>query len=330
MALLLLASAALAAEYRQIEVADGRTLLGEVVATGDQGLTLRLPQGVTDVVFPDIVRLDPVAAALVEAQPPLRVLVLPSAGADPATEDSADRQLLATLAAVPYTRVTTLDALPQTVSDTTRSTLRSCGLDTTCVVSAATDVPVDVVVMPVLRVDTTVEELVLASVWLDAPRAQRRVATSHPLGAEARGPDIAAAAFTLLGVRPADGAAKAGVEAAARPQGVPVVTPAPVPSPPVAAAPPRDLRGYEFIPVPGITAFADGRPGAGVAAMAVVVPATAALVYVAGHESARAGTVVAVSAIGYYALCVVSNRIVAPVYVTPTDGGAVISAGGRF
>lgn len=323
--MLLLAGLAVAAEHRQIEVADGRVLLGEVVATGDQGLTLRLPQGLADVLFTDIVRLDPVAAELVAAQPALRVLVLPSAGADPATEASADQQLLSTFAAVPYTRVTTLEALPPTVPEATRAALRACALDTTCVVSAATDVPVDIVVMPVLREESTVEELVLASVWLDAPRAQRRVSTSHPPGPEARAADVATAAWQLLGLQPVDGAARAGVEAAAR-----SVIPAPVqvPSPPVQA--PKDRSALAFIPLPGITAFVDGRPGAGAAALGVVVPATAALVYVAGHESARASTAVAVSVLGYYTMCVVSNRIVAPVMVTPTVGGAMLSTGGRF
>lgn len=339
-ALLLAVVSAWAAEYRRIELADGRIVTGQVVADTADGITLSIPQGLADVAYSDVVRIDNVDPAVAAAVPPLRLLVLPTTGS--ADASTVDRQLRAALSAVPATSVLSLDTLPPTVSDATRAALRGCGLDASCVVSAATDVPADVVVMPQVSAQPTVEEVRLASVWLDAPQAQAHVTTAHPTNVRARADDLGGAAFTLLRVRPADAAAQAAAGqlafAAVAPTTSPTSTPAPLapvarPTPPrvaVTRAPRGDTTWQSFVPVPGFTAFMNGKPGLGAAAVAVVVPSTAAVTWAAGVGSARASTMIGLSVVGYYTFCVVSNRIVGPVLVAPTPGGAALVTGGTF
>lgn len=312
---LILVGLASAAEYRSIEVADGRTLVGEVVGSDATGMRLRLPQGDTDIAYADIVRVDPVEAAAVHGQSDWRVLVLPTGGADPAAEAAVEAELIAALAQVPHTRVGGLDSLPTTIPEAMRAALGACGLDATCVLGAGSTLPVDVVVLSAWSPGEP-EELVAASVWLVAPRAQFRAGGRH--AAAERGRAIQAAAWGVLDLVPS-------------PQ-PPSRDPAPTPEPAAAAearSPPAPRPPSPWVPLPGWTAWRSGRPGAGLAATAVVVPATAAVVWVAGHESPSPVPALIIGAVTWTSLCVGSNRLLAPV-VLPTEGGVSLGLSGRL
>ena len=67
----------LAAEYRKLELSDGRIVRGEVLESTDTGLRLKLQQGVTFIDFQDVQKIEDIDAASWRAQSPWRGAVPP-------------------------------------------------------------------------------------------------------------------------------------------------------------------------------------------------------------------------------------------------------------
>ncbi|MFZ5478378.1 MAG: hypothetical protein ACOZNI_16540 [Myxococcota bacterium] len=297
-----------AAEYRRLELADGRVLVAEVVATDARGLSLRVPQGRLQVPFDQVLRIDPVEAPLYQYQTPVRVLVLPFGAIDAPGEDAqkAAEALRRRFADVPSVRVVDVDAFAAQLPTGKKAALVACGLDASCVVAQAAGADVDLVVMGTLAG----AELAVASVFLDAPRAQRRV--GGPVGGDV----LAGAPWTLLAVEPEPAAPAPTVVAA------PVAPAAPRrPETPVSPA-------LSYVPVPGLPAFVTGDTGRGLACVAVTVPLTALIVGAAGAAATDPGELALVGAAAWWASSVVTNR--AFVGVAPIEGGATVTAGGTF
>lgn len=335
MIVLALVLPAFSAEYRRVELADGRVLVAEVTGSNEEGLLLRSRQGMTRERFEDILRIDAVDAVVYDAQSPLRILVLPiGIGDGTAAPDAAaaTQVLAARTARVPATTVLAIADLP---AGAVQDSVRGCGLDTSCVLAATRESGVDLVVMGMLGAPGgAASELTLASVWMAAPRAQRRVAIlrSGPIGGQAA--DVDAAAMVLLGLDPTLAPSAPPLPPPEPPPPVAGVEPPPsVPSPPRPASPPPRRSAdplHALVPLPGFPQWMAGDVRGGAIATAIVVPATAALVWAGGHEAPTPVGFAVLSGVGYYALCVVTNRAMMPVVVTPTPGGASVQAGGRF
>jgi hypothetical protein len=295
-----------AAEYRRLELADGRVLVAEVVATDAKGLSVRVPQGRAQVPFDQVLRLDPVDQQLYQYQTPLRVLVLPFGAVDAtgAEAQGAADALRAGFAGVHAVRVVGVSAAAGQLPPGRVASLTECGLDASCVVAQAAGADVDVVVMGTLAG----AELTLASVYLDAPKAQRRV--TSPAGGD---PD---APWLLLGYEREAPAAPA-TPSPKRPGAKPPKTPARPASP-----------ALSLVPVPGLPAFVAGETGRGLLCVAVTVPMTALVVGAAGAAATDPGELALIGAAAWWAGSVVTNR--AFVGVAPIEGGAVLTTTGTF
>ncbi len=123
-----------AAEIRRITFPDGRSFVGEVIATTSNSLTLRLPSGDLIVPFSANPEILVATEAEVSAQPPLSIVVLETrAPADLAWRATELNDfLIERLAAIPHTRVTGADSLPPD----TRSELTDCGQSIGCMLKA--------------------------------------------------------------------------------------------------------------------------------------------------------------------------------------------------
>lgn len=386
MTLLLLAQLAAAAEYRRVELADGRVIVAEVQNTDANGIDVRVPQGRMHLSFDRVLRIDPAEAEAWAAQKPIRVLVLPftaEGGAPAASPESARTRVWDELGKVPAVARVELAAMGGWAPATTLQALAGCGADAGCIGARVASLDVDVVIGGSVR-GSGGEELVLAAAWpLYADvrtTVTARLVPGTPPGEVAwnlsraslgllpepwpgAGPaGVPTGAATLpLGVGQAPTAPPAGAavppeasalaasvpagaavppEASVPPEPVAVPSPPPTVLPPVepapagpAAAPPRGPRtpdpALAFVPLPGFAQWVAGDAPRALAATAVVVPGTAGLVYLAGAGATRPAEAIALSAAGYYALCVVTGRAFVPL-VTPTDGGLTMGVGGRF
>lgn len=286
-----LAARAEAAEYRRVELADGRTLVAEVVATDAHGLVLALPQGRARVAFVEVLRIAPEDAAVYADQPPLRVAVLPFAaldGAAPADAEVARRRVAAAFARVPE-----VVAVEPPAGTPEAERLGACGLDASCVVAAGAALEADVAVLGALAQPGDAEELALASVFLAAPRAQRRVS----LAGDGDPADVAWALLALE--RPSD-------------------------APTAARAP----AWTALAPVPGLPQWIEGDPGRALLAAGIAVPVAAGIVAAAGAATTRPEDLVVVGAIAWWSASALANR--ALLVPEPREDGAGLRIAGSF
>lgn len=406
--LLLLVAPAFAGEYRRLELADGRKVAVEVLASTADGLEVSVPQGRMRLPYEAVASITAMSPADWAALPPLRILVLPVVAeptALPADAQAADLQLRAELGALP--RTTVLQLGETDIPADAAAQLRACGADLACVGAASGALPVDVTLLPglvsgpALSVSATWRGVADAHATVTLPFAAdpeaRRVATSNavhdalglehpaaPLAPVVTAAATAASPWTVMGVEepvvatlptPAStgpstsdtpwGAAPAapasapgvttqGPAATTTPTSATAPT-APATTPPAAATPPaatppagtppdaatpaatapKARRTGEvspalaFVPLPGFPEWVAGDAGHGLAATALVVPGTAAMVYASGASTSRKGEFLLLSGIGYYSLCVATSRAFLPV-VTPTAGGAALQIAGAW
>lgn len=355
LALTLWAGLAQAQEYRRLELADGRVILAEYLAAGQTGIEVRVAQGRMVLPFEQVLQIQPSDATAFVGAPPWRVLLL---------EDGERGAVAAELGAMPA--VTVLRPGQGEVPAGLDAEVRACAGAPACLGAALGRVPADGVIvasvgsagmLDVLKIDRAwvggLDPLPSVSVTFPGDVPGRRVAASQavhealglvpppePLAPSVTGPWVAGSTAPAP-VEPTPTATPAATEPPANVPTEPVGTPeagttlptSPT-APPGGSAPPRAARAapspaLAFVPVPGLPAFVAGDTRRGVAAVAVVAPATAALVYVAGASSSRPAELYGLGALGYYTLCVVANRAFLPV-VTPVEGGAGLTVGGSF
>ena len=341
-----------AAEYRQLELSDGRVLTAEVVESTATGLRLQMPQGGAFLRYEQILALEDVDQTAYDAQEPWRVAVIPLLSSEAAflrEIGPATRLLEEHVRGFEHVELVEEDELVASLGSDGMATLQACGVDPSCAAPFAQEAGVTIFLMGELATeDDATSVLLLASAWADHPRAQRVVRSEYP------DDDATAAAQTLGGVYSAlhldpDADRIAAVAAAADPADAPTPAepdPDPVaeatatPAPEGAAsstgpvAPPptygeRATRALAFVPVPGFPSLLQRDLESFGYAWAGVVPATAAVVYVSGHAASRRGQFLLLSVAGYYGVTVAANQVLGTRTLTlsaapVTEGGVVL------
>ena len=341
--ILLAIGAALAGEYRQLEIADGRSMTVEVVGSEATGLVVRVPQGWMHLPYEQVLSITPVEASAYTSLRPLRILVLPFTSGPGAGADSASRTeglIRSGFGGVPATEVLALAQLGGYAPASTAAALANCGADLSCLRARIAVYPVDVVVAGTAAADDALSLVIAYPPWPDAGNA----ASARFVGsADAQHLVASQAVHQLLGVdlppavavvatAPSDPVVIPPEPVAAIAPGVLPTPAAPVPEPPArhrGAVP----QWVAAIPIPGATAWAGGDIAHGLAAVALVVPATAGVGFLAGTSGSRQEEVIGLTAVGWWALCAFTNVTWMPTVmpsVTPTEGGAKVSLGSSF
>lgn len=355
--ILLLAALASATEYRRVELSDGRFLIVEILGNDETGVDVAVPQGRMRLSFDRVIQLQRVEEAQYRAQPPLRVLVLPFTAADgapAALAEAARERVWAALGTMPAVERRAVSDMGGYAPASTLNALAGCGADTACVGARVASLDVDVVIAGTVR-GTGAEDLALVAAW--PLYTDVRTLVAGRVGPDGTPPELAwRLTHAALGLLPSPYPASAAPEPApwgGSPPAVapPEVTPAPVAdsggtpaappvaspaSPPAPAAAPasrasRVIRpGLAWVPFPGFAQWVGGDPGRALGATAVVLPGTAGLVYLSGASTTREPEAIALSALGYWGLCVVTGRAFVPVAVPTAEGGLRLGAAGRF
>jgi hypothetical protein len=319
----LLLPGVLAAEYRRLELADGRALEVQVLQTTGDGLELAVPPGRLRVGFDQVLSIQEMDQADYTNQPPWRILVRASGDA------GVDTQVLAELAAMPGVTV-----VPGPLPAEEVAGLAACGVDAACVQRSLTPTLADVA----LVVTTTPNTLSVQSAWTGVGGFLPTGAVPMPTDPASLGLAVSHALHEGLGLLPPPAPLATMPAAWPQPGSPEPISASPAPTPvapaptPLADPQPRTRvvnPALAFVPIPGFPEWVAGRPGRAAAATAITLPLTAGLVYVAGAQSREPGALWALSAAGYYALCVTTSRAFLPV-VSPTEGGAQVSVGGSF
>ena len=350
------ASPASAAEYRQLELSDGRVLTAEVVESTATGLRLRMPQGGAFLRYEQILALEDVDRAAYDAQDPWRVAVIPLLSSETTFVRDlgpATRLLESHVRGFEHVELVEADELTTALGSDGMATLQACGIDPSCALPFAQQAEVTIILMGELATeDDGTPVLLLASAWADHPRAQRVVRSEY------LDDPATAAAQTLGGVYSAlhlDPEADR-IAAVAAAENAPAEDPAPDPVPPVAEAPvvsdeapvaeptgpvapppeygERTTRALAFVPVPGFPSLLQRDLESFGYAWAGVVPATAAVVYVSGHAASRRGQFLLMSVAGYYGVTVAANQVLGTRTLTLSaapvgEGGVVLLSAER-
>ena len=300
-ALMAFSMPALGVEYRQITLADGRTLPAEIRSITATEMTLETPQG-TVIISPNELRdMVPMSAEDYATTPPWQVLVLPFAANADLTDDSEFAQLfsLRVMESIPAVSPLTVSALPGSVSQTTLSALKRCGTDLKCATRHGRDVGADVVVMGRTTPSATGNTLALGAVFVNTPTARKRVQVAYEDRLIDKRREITDSLYaTLFLVPPADAKVPELVTASAKPQRTPQK-----------ASGEADLARLAWTPLPGITAYKQDNMAGFASAMGVVAVGTTASVYMAGHATYAAPQMVAMTALSTYGLTVFVNHL---------------------
>ena len=123
-------SPAEAQEYRRVSLPNGFTVVGEVVGASGAGMTLRLPSGDIVIPFSNNPEIASATATEAEVQPPLWIVVVDTKSPPDLSTRAAEinEYLLRRLRAIPHTRVTGAEALPEA----NRELLAECGQSVGC------------------------------------------------------------------------------------------------------------------------------------------------------------------------------------------------------
>jgi hypothetical protein len=298
--LMTFSSQALATEYRQITLADGRTLPAEIRSITATEMVLKTPQGIVKVSPNDLRDMAPMSAEDYAAVPPWQVLVLPFSGEAESSDDSEFAHLfsLRVLESIPAVSPVTVSALPDSVRQTTKSALKVCGTDLQCATRHGQDAGANVVVMG--RVDPSSDEdiLTLGAVFVDAPAARKRVEVRYQDKLLNYRKEMTDSLYSTLFLTPPPDAK---------------IPAAPLPVADTQPAPARrgepDLDRLAWTPLPGITAYKQNDMAGFATAMGVVAVGTTASVYMAGHATYSAPQMVAMTALSSYGLTVFVNHL---------------------
>lgn len=368
---LLSLASAWAGEYRRLELADGRSVVVEVVGSEATGLVVEVPQGRMHLPYEQVLTITPVEPTAYTGLKPLRILVLPFVSGGATSPEEAGRVqglVWHALDDVPATDLVTLAQVSGYAPASTATALAACGADLGCVRARISAYDVDLVVGGTVA-DTPPGRLALVLAWPAWPGAGATAEGVVSGGADSQHRATRVAVAELLGIEP-PAEIPAGLPPVATVTPVPsptavaptsptptadVPTPAtdpavagtagivPAPEAPETAPIPSPVHGVgptpgrrpvprwtAAIPLPGVTAWAGGDVGHGLASVAITVPATVGIGWVAGTSSSRPAEVIGISAVGWWALCAFTNLTWMPT-VTPNEGGgATVTMGTTF
>ncbi len=332
--LLLAAGTALAGEFRTLSLSDGRALTVEVFGSEATGLVVGVPQGRMHLPFEEVLSITPVDASAYAALRPLRIVVLPFTAAGGAPADAASRAqglVASELDAIPATEMYALAQLGGAA--VTAEALSLCGADLNCVRARVASYNVDVVIGGTLTGADQLSLVIAYPPWRDAGGTASAVLSGYA-SAQHMAAQRAVHALLRLEVPPQlEPVAEVTPPVVVVPEtpAVVVVTPPPeiLPVPTATRRTPTVAPWVAAIPLPGITAWAGGEVGQGLAAAAIVVPATAGIGWFAGSSGSRPEDVIGITAASWWVLCAFTNVAWMPA-ITPTEGGAKVSVGSVF
>ena len=295
-----LSSPSMAAEYRRITLADGRVLPAEISSITATEMVLQTPQG-TVVVSPNDLRdMSPMSAHDYAQVPPWQVLVLPFAGNATLAEDSDFAHLfsLRVLESIPAVSPLTIAALPDAVSQTTKSALTVCGTDLQCATRHGQEAGADVIVMGRATPSSTGNTLTLGAVFVDAPEARKRVQVNYQDALIEKRKEMTDSLYTTLFLIPPPDAKIPAMALSNKTQKT-VQEKSGEPN----------LARLAWTPLPGITAYKQNDMAGFASAMGMVAVGTTASVYMAGHATYAAPQMVAMTALSSYGLTVFVNHL---------------------
>lgn len=262
-------------QVRAVSLADGRRYVAQIEATLPEGIALRVPQGTLTVPYEQLVDVSPLEPADYDRQDPWVVLLA-------APPDGAAARLLDALPqVVVWTPTGTVGepSGPLDLADAEQAALRSCQLDAACMAGALGQGANAYWVVSLDPAGQLVGQVT---------RSDTRV-VGGPLGSD----DAAWRAVHLaLGLQPPTGPSPVALTA-----------------PRVARTPSPALR---YVPVPGLPALAAGQGGRFALALGTAVPLTAAWVGAVGTQATSLPEGAAWSAVGFYAVSVLTSELFAP------------------
>ncbi len=213
-------------EFRSLKLADGRTLVGQVVESTAEGMVMRLPQGTTLVRYEHLMEIGVVDGPAADAAP-MGIVLAPSVGPDTLLKEAArlDSWLHEAVGAIPKTEATSPEAWAGMLNDKGFQLL-GCKGALGCLQPMAKATGAELLIVPRLSDGPalTLEGYVIGS-------GTKLGAGSAPLaGTRAElAPHMIRAAFTAIGITPEvdtaelakaveDGPAFASVEGADEPE----------------------------------------------------------------------------------------------------------------
>lgn len=279
-ALLLAASPAWAqskaAQYRELHLADGRSVTAEILSTEATGLLLRIPQGTSLVSFEILRDMVPTDASAYEAQPRWAVHVT----APPEHKEA----LLETLQHIPALDVFDVAEPGAGINRAQAAKAAACGLDISCITGVfgetswrwvVVGLPTDQGLRLVSRLTTGTTG---ARIDLEDTSPETLWKTSHEL---------------LMLQMPSGGPPRA------------LRTPQPF----VGGFDQQRVIAMSFTPVPGLPSLKQGDPTGFAAALGIVVPTTALWVGAVGQNAQSVPETAALGVVGFYAATVIANQV---------------------
>jgi hypothetical protein len=296
----LAAAPATAAEYRAIQLANGRIVpaeIGEITATE---MVLHTPQGEVRIAPQELRSMEPMSPEEYAAVEPLKVLVIPFKGQASDDAKIGAMYVVRVLKGIPAIQALTLDDLPPSVGETTRSALATCETEFYCATRHGADAGADVIVMGEARTEAESKKLYIGAVFVNTPEARKREYIEFKDSLLTHRRALAIKTYHALFLSP-----PAGIELPALPE----ITPPVLPVEPEYIPKQSDFERMAWTPVPGITALKQGDSAGFVTALGVVGAGTAASVAWSGHASYSATQMVAMNALTGYGLTVLVNHM---------------------
>jgi hypothetical protein len=205
------------------------------------------------------------------------------------------------LQSIPAIRPITVEELPPTVTDETRSGLAACGTDLGCSIKHGSTVGADVVIMGRIEPVLNAKVLNIGAVFVNAPEARHRTSIRYQDPLVSKRAAIASAQYEVLFlVQPAD---------ASLPDSALLAVTVPTPAPEIKKKTALSLETLAWAPVPGITALRANNKAGFAAAVGIVGAGTAATVALTGHATYSATQMAGMSALTSYGLTVFVNHI---------------------
>ena len=281
------------AQFRELSLVDGRTLVVTVLATEAIGMRVALPQGEMLVGFDMLTNMSTSTLEAYEAQPPWQVYVDAPPGHD----------VSPLLGKLPGVQVTAVGEVGPGMTEGSAAAAAACDGDLSCI---GQHVEPGTWVMTVSQTDTGVDLMC----QLSGTRTRGALR-----GIEDTSAALWDAAHELLGLTVTGSPPKAGVKRPVR-----------------TASVRQTAKRSPFVPLPGYAAMGSD-PARVAAAWGVVLPAATAWVGVVGSASQTPVEHIALGLSGVYAITVATNVALAPrgavVSVTPLPGGAGLTVGLR-
>ena len=296
----LAATPATAAEYRAIQLANGRVIPAEIGETTATEMVLLTPQGEVRIGLHELRSMDPMSPEEYAAIKPLKVLVIPFKGQASDDATIGAMYVVRVLKGIPAVQALTLEDLPPSVGETTRSALATCETEFYCATRHGADAGADVVVMGEARTEADSKKLYIGAVFVDTPEARKREYIEFKDSLLTHRRALAIKTYHALFLSTPDGINLPEL---------PTVSP-PAPPEDLAFTPKTsDFERMAWTPLPGITALKQGNSAGFVTALGVVGAGTAASVAWSGHASYSAPQMVAMNALTGYGLTVLVNHM---------------------